>query len=50
MVCPKISGDFGYGGELALVIGKPGMSGPRRSANAATARFHCRGIRPPEDG
>jgi ATP-dependent exoDNAse (exonuclease V) alpha subunit len=27
-----------------------GMSGPRRSANGATARLHCRGIRPPEDG
>jgi 2-keto-4-pentenoate hydratase/2-oxohepta-3-ene-1,7-dioic acid hydratase in catechol pathway len=24
MVCPKISGDFDYEGELALVIGKPG--------------------------
>jgi len=24
MVCPKISGDFDYEGELALIIGKPG--------------------------
>ena len=24
MVCPRISGDFDYEGELALVIGKPG--------------------------
>src|SRR5437763_11935717 len=41
MVCPSISGDFDYEGELALVIGKPGRHIARAAALSHVLGYTC---------
>ena len=41
MVCPSISGDFDYEGELALVIGRPGRHIPVERALDHVAGYTC---------
>ena len=41
MVCPSISGDFDYEGELALVIGKPGRHIRREDALQHVFGYSC---------
>ena len=41
MVCPKISGDFDYEGELALIIGKPGRHIAKRDAMSHVFGYTC---------
>ncbi|MBV8934773.1 MAG: fumarylacetoacetate hydrolase family protein, partial [Alphaproteobacteria bacterium] len=41
MVCPKISGDFDYEGELALVIGKPGRHIAKSAALSHVFGYTC---------
>jgi 2-keto-4-pentenoate hydratase/2-oxohepta-3-ene-1,7-dioic acid hydratase in catechol pathway len=41
LVCPRISGDFDYEGELALVIGKAGRHIPAASALEHIAGYTC---------
>src|SRR5215471_18751208 len=41
MVCPKISGDFDYEGELALVIGKPGRHIAKADALSHIFGYTC---------
>jgi 2-keto-4-pentenoate hydratase/2-oxohepta-3-ene-1,7-dioic acid hydratase in catechol pathway len=41
MVCPKISGDFDYEGELALVIGQPGRHIAKAEALSHVFGYAC---------
>ncbi len=41
MVCPKISGDFDYEGELALIIGKPGRHIAKADALSHIFGYTC---------
>ena len=41
MVCPSISGDFDYEGELALVIGKPGRHIAKAQALSHVLGYAC---------
>jgi 2-keto-4-pentenoate hydratase/2-oxohepta-3-ene-1,7-dioic acid hydratase in catechol pathway len=41
MVCPKISGDFDYEGELALIIGKPGRHIAKADALGHVFGYNC---------
>src|SRR5258706_4882111 len=41
MVCPRISGDFDYEGELALVIGKPGRHIAKADALSHIFGYAC---------
>ena len=41
MVCPKISGDFDYEGELALIIGKPGRHITKHDAMSHVFGYTC---------
>lgn len=41
MVCPKISGDFNYQGELALTIGKPGRYIAKSDALSHVFGYTC---------
>src|SRR5712691_981786 len=41
MVCPKISGDFDYEGELALIIGKPGRHIAKADALSYIFGYTC---------
>ena len=41
MVCPKISGDFDYEGELALIIGKPGRHIAKHDAMSHVFGYAC---------
>jgi len=41
MVCPRISGDFDYEGELALVIGKPGRHIAKADAISHIFGYTC---------
>jgi 2-keto-4-pentenoate hydratase/2-oxohepta-3-ene-1,7-dioic acid hydratase in catechol pathway len=41
MVCPKISGDFDYEGELALIIGKPGRHIAKSDALSHVFGYTC---------
>jgi hypothetical protein len=41
MVCPRISGDFDYEGELAVIIGKPGRHIPKSDALSHVFGYTC---------
>src|SRR5206468_7290444 len=41
MVCPKVSSDFDYEGELALVIGKPGRHIAKAEALSHVFGYAC---------
>jgi 2-keto-4-pentenoate hydratase/2-oxohepta-3-ene-1,7-dioic acid hydratase in catechol pathway len=41
MVCPRISGDFDYEGELAVIIGKPGRHIAKSDALSHIFGYTC---------
>jgi len=41
MICPKVSGDFDYEGELALIVGTPGRHIAERDALAHVFAYSC---------
>jgi 2-keto-4-pentenoate hydratase/2-oxohepta-3-ene-1,7-dioic acid hydratase in catechol pathway len=41
MVCPRISGDFDYEGELAVIIGRPGRHIAKSDALSHVFGYTC---------